>query len=85
MNRRWAALCAAVVFLGLAFGAAAQSAVPALKKAQQDLKNPPPPQPGDPPDSEQQQRLINRLNELKLIREMQLEVNDRARERSRHV
>jgi hypothetical protein len=51
----------------------------ALQKAQQDLKNPPPPPPpGQPPDGQQQQ-LINRLNELKLIREMQLEVNDRTK------
>lgn len=49
----------------------------ALQKAQQDLKDPPPP--GQPSDGEQVRQLINRLNELKLIREMQVEVNDRTK------
>ena len=36
--------------------------------------------PGQPPqDAESQRALINRLNELKLIREMQVEVNDRTK------
>src|SRR5262249_30016883 len=51
----------------------------ALQKAQQDLKNPPPPPPGDSDTSEAARSLINRLNELKLIREMQVEVNDRTK------
>jgi len=53
--------------------------VAALKKAQQDMKDkkdqPPPPPGGKPPD----QRLIDMLAELKMIRSLQLQINNRTK------
>jgi hypothetical protein len=49
----------------------------ALKKAQQDLKNPPPPGSGGgpPPD----QKLLDEIAELKMIRNLQVNVNNRTK------
>jgi len=53
--------------------------IAALKKAQQDMKDkkdqPPPPPGGKPPD----QRLIDMLAELKMIRSLQLQINNRTK------
>jgi hypothetical protein len=54
-----------------------KDAIEALKKKQQDIKNnksPPPPNQGPPPP----QRLLDLLAELKLIRSMQIRVNQRT-------
>lgn len=56
-----------------------QKMLEALKKAQQDLKNPPPPPPpGQPPPSQGNQSLIKLIEQLKLLRELQVQVNDRT-------
>lgn len=57
-----------------------QKMLEALKKAQQDLKNPPPPPPpGQPPPPNQgNQSLIKLIEQLKLLRELQVQVNDRT-------
>jgi hypothetical protein len=51
----------------------------ALKKAKQDLQNPPPPPPpGMPPPSDQKKNLVQIIEQLKLLRLQQLQVNDRT-------
>src|SRR5205823_273569 len=55
--------------------------IEALKKAKQDLeakKNPPKGNPGPPPPP-QDQKLLDQIAELKMIRSMQLRVNDRTK------
>ncbi|HEY2784909.1 MAG TPA: hypothetical protein VGJ05_08040 [Fimbriiglobus sp.] len=52
--------------------------IAALKKAQQDLKNPPPSNPSNN-NNKPNQKLINLLAELKLIRSMQMMVNSRTK------
>jgi hypothetical protein len=50
-----------------------------LKKAKQDLQNPPPPPPpGMPPPSDQKKNLVQIIEQLKLLRLQQLQVNDRT-------
>jgi len=51
----------------------------ALKKAQQELGKPPPP--GQPPNSDQPQlqKLLDQIAELKMIRELQKQVNTRTK------
>jgi hypothetical protein len=52
----------------------------ALKKAQQELgKTPPPPPPGQSPDQPQLQKLLDEIAELKMIRELQKQVNARTK------
>jgi hypothetical protein len=52
----------------------------ALKKAQQELgKSPPPPPPGPPSDTPQMQKLLDEIAELKMIRELQKQVNARTK------
>jgi hypothetical protein len=52
----------------------------ALKKAQQELgKSPPPPPGGPPPDQPQMQKLLDEIAELKMIRTLQVQVNDRTK------
>ncbi|HEX3149610.1 MAG TPA: hypothetical protein VHR66_16160 [Gemmataceae bacterium] len=52
----------------------------ALKKAQQELgKSPPPPPGGPPPDQPQLQKLLDEIAELKMIRTLQVQVNDRTK------
>ena len=55
--------------------------IEALKKAQQDqqAKKNPPPGPPPPPNPNQQQPLIELLQELKMIRAMQVRVNSRTK------
>jgi hypothetical protein len=56
-----------------------QKMLEALKKAQQDLKNPPPPPPpGQPNPNQGNQSLIKLIEQLKLLRELQLQVNERT-------
>jgi hypothetical protein len=56
-----------------------QKMLEALKKAQQDLKNPPPPPPpGQPNPNQGNQSLIKLIEQLKLLRELQVQVNDRT-------
>jgi hypothetical protein len=51
----------------------------ALKKAQQELgKNPPGP-PGDPNNDPQLQKLLDEIAELKMIRQLQVQVNERTK------
>lgn len=51
----------------------------ALEKAQQDLKPPPPPMPGEPPPpSDPKKDLIKLVEQLKLLRELQVQVNERT-------
>jgi hypothetical protein len=52
----------------------------ALKRAKQDLENPPPPPPPGQPNPNQQgnRSLIKLVEELKLIRELQIQVNERT-------
>lgn len=51
----------------------------ALKKAKQDLQNPPPPPPpGMPPPSDPKKNLVQIIEQLKLLRLQQLQVNDRT-------
>jgi hypothetical protein len=52
----------------------------ALKKAQQELgKSPPPPPPGGPPpDQPQLQKLLDEIAELKMIKQLQIQVNNRT-------
>jgi hypothetical protein len=52
----------------------------ALKKAQQELgKSPPPPPSGPAPDQPQLQKLLDEIAELKMIRELQKQVNTRTK------
>jgi hypothetical protein len=52
----------------------------ALKKAQQELGKQPPMPPGPPgPDQPQLQKLLDEIAELKMIRQMQAQVNDRTK------
>jgi hypothetical protein len=52
----------------------------ALKKAQQELGKSPPPPPGGPqPDQPQLQKLLDEIAELKMIRELQKQVNARTK------
>jgi hypothetical protein len=52
----------------------------ALKKAQQELGKSPPPPPGSSPPSEPQlQKLLDQIAELKMIRELQKQVNGRTK------
>jgi hypothetical protein len=50
----------------------------ALKKAKQDLENQQNKPPGEPNDNKSNQRLINLINELKLIKSLQEQVNKRT-------
>ena len=51
----------------------------ALKKAKQDLDNPPPPPPpGSPPPSDPKKNLIQLVEQLKLLKELQIQVNQRT-------
>ena len=51
----------------------------ALKKAQEDLKNPPPPPPpGGMPPPPQKKDLVQLIEQLKLLRDLQRQVNDRT-------
>jgi hypothetical protein len=51
----------------------------ALKKAKQDLDNPPPPPPpGSPPPSDPKKNLIQLVEQLKLLKELQIQVNERT-------
>jgi hypothetical protein len=52
----------------------------ALKKAKQDLDNPPPPPPPGmpPPPSDPKKNLIQLVEQLKLLKELQIQVNDRT-------
>ena len=51
----------------------------ALKKAKQDLDNPPPPPPpGMPPPSDPKKNLIQLVEQLKLLKELQVQVNERT-------
>jgi hypothetical protein len=51
----------------------------ALKKAKQDLDNPPPPSPpGMPPPSDPKKNLIQLVEQLKLLKELQIQVNERT-------
>lgn len=50
----------------------------ALKKAKQDLENKPPSDPGDPNAGKQNNKLLDLLNELKLVRAQQEQVNKRT-------
>jgi hypothetical protein len=51
----------------------------ALKKAQQELGNKPPGPPGSPNNDPQLQRLLDEIAELKMIRELQKQVNTRTK------
>jgi hypothetical protein len=51
----------------------------ALKKAQQELGKSPPGPPGNPPDGPQLQKLLDMIAELKMIRQLQVQVNDRTK------
>ena len=56
-----------------------QKMLEVLKKAQQDLKNPPPPPPpGQPNPNQGNQSLIKLIEQLKLLRELQVQVNERT-------
>lgn len=52
----------------------------ALKKAKQDLDNPPPPPPPGmpPPPGDQKKNLIQLVEQLKLLKELQIQVNERT-------
>lgn len=51
----------------------------ALKKAKQDLENPPPPPPGmPPPPGDGKKNLIQLVEQLKLLKELQIQVNERT-------
>lgn len=52
----------------------------ALKKAKQDLDNPPPPPPPGmpPPPNDPKKNLIQLVEQLKLLKELQIQVNDRT-------
>jgi hypothetical protein len=51
----------------------------ALKKAQQELSNKPPGPPGDPNNDPQLKKLLDEIAELKMIRQLQVQVNDRTK------
>jgi hypothetical protein len=57
----------------------------ALKKAQNDLKNPPPPPPPGMPPPEGKKDLIQLIEQLKLLRDLQRQVNDRTTAFGRRV
>jgi hypothetical protein len=50
----------------------------ALKKAKQDLQNPPPPPPPGSPPGEQKKNLIQLVEQLKLLKSLQIQVNERT-------
>ncbi|MFO0799880.1 MAG: hypothetical protein U0804_20615 [Gemmataceae bacterium] len=63
-----------------------QRMLEALKKAQNDLKNPPPPPPpGMPPPPNDKKDLIQLVEQLKLLRDLQRQVNDRTTAFGRRV
>jgi hypothetical protein len=63
-----------------------QRMLDALKKAQQDLKNPPPPPPpGMPPPPNDKKNLVQLIEQLKLLRDLQRQVNDRTTAFGRRV
>jgi hypothetical protein len=51
----------------------------ALKKAQQELGNKPPGPPGDPNNDPQLKKLLDEIAELKMIRQLQVQVNTRTK------
>ena len=51
----------------------------ALKKAQQELGKQPPGPPGQPNNDPQLQKLLDEIAELKMIRQLQVQVNDRTK------
>ena len=51
----------------------------ALKKAQQELSNKPPGPPGDPNNDPQLKKLLDEIAELKMIRQLQVQVNTRTK------
>ena len=51
----------------------------ALKKAQQELGNKPPGPPGDPNNDPQLKKLLDEIAELKMIRQLQVQVNERTK------
>ena len=51
----------------------------ALKKAQQELGKQPPGPPGSPNNDPQLQKLLDEIAELKMIRQLQVQVNDRTK------
>lgn len=51
----------------------------ALKKAQQELGKKPPSPPGPPSEQTQLQKLLDEIAELKMIRQLQVQVNDRTK------
>lgn len=57
-----------------------QRMLEALKKAKQDLENPPPPPPPGmpPPPGDQKKNLIQLVEQLKLLKSLQVQVNDRT-------
>jgi hypothetical protein len=57
----------------------------ALKKAQQELGKQPPGPPGSPNNDPQLQKLLDEIAELKMIRTLQVQVNDRTKRYSRRV
>lgn len=63
-----------------------QKMMEALKKAQDELKNPPPPPPpGMPPPGDQKKDLVQLVEQLKLLRELQKDVNERTTAFGRRV
>jgi hypothetical protein len=63
-----------------------QKMMDALKKAQEDLKNPPPPPPpGMPPPPNDKKDLVQLVEQLKLLRELQRDVNERTTAFGRRV
>ncbi len=52
--------------------------IKALEKAKQDLQNKKPPPGGGPPPPQQDQKLLDQIAELKMIRAMQMRVNNRT-------
>jgi len=57
--------------------------IEALKKARQDNQNQKPPQPGQSGGGQQNQKLIELLQELKMIRSLQIRVNKRTEDYAR--
>lgn len=57
-----------------------QQMLEALKKAKQDLQNPPPPPPPGqpPPPNDSKKNLIQLVEQLKLLKSLQVQVNDRT-------
>jgi hypothetical protein len=52
--------------------------IKALEKAKQELQNKKPPKDGGPPPPNQDQKLLDQIAELKMIRAMQMRVNNRT-------